>query len=459
MPRLRVSIETARALTFACDLVILASAAMLAALQEGLLHWKVGLGMAAVAWAFWVSASRLTRQYDVDHALDLREDFARTALVLTAVSIPLAVLREVSQRYAVTTELERFLAVAVPALLCVRLLAAAASRRDRPVEQIVVVGVGPLGRLTQRELRDAGEHRAVAGHLRFDDEQPDERLDAPVLGMVADLEKVLKERAIHEVYVASTAPQHVDAVQSVVRSCEQFGVPFALPVGRYRFSRAVPACERAVRDGYVHYLSVRPKPVQRAFKRLLDLAVSAAALVLLAPLLVVTAIAVRLTSRGPVFYRQERVGMHGRRFQMLKFRSMVVDADDRRASLAAKNERTGPVFKIALDPRVTRVGRVLRKYSIDELPQIVNVLRGDMSLVGPRPALPGEVAKYEGWQRRRLSVRPGLTCVWQVSGRDRISFATWMFLDMRYIDHWSLWEDVRLIFRTLPVVLLGRGAS
>jgi exopolysaccharide biosynthesis polyprenyl glycosylphosphotransferase len=459
MPRLRVSIETARALTFACDLVILASAAMLAALHEGLLHWKVGLCMAAVAWAFWVSASRLTRQYDAAQAPDLREDVARTALALAAIAAPLALLRGVSEHYAATTELARFLAVAVPAVLCVRLLAAAASRRDRPVEQVVVVGVGPLGRLTQRELRDASRHRAVAGHLRFDDEQPDDRLQAPVLGTAADLETVLKQQAIHEVYVASAAAHHVDAVQSIVQSCERFGVPFALPVGRYRFARAVPACERAVRDGYVHYLSVRPKPIQRTAKRMLDVAVAATALVLLAPLLVLTAIAVKLGSRGPVFYRQERVGMHGRGFQMLKFRSMVVDADDRRASLAAQNERTGPVFKIARDPRVTRIGRVLRRYSIDELPQIVNVLCGDMSLVGPRPALPCEVAKYEGWQRRRLSVRPGLTCVWQVSGRDQISFATWMLLDMRYIDHWSLWEDLRLIFRTLPVVLLGRGAS
>jgi exopolysaccharide biosynthesis polyprenyl glycosylphosphotransferase len=199
--------------------------------------------------------------------------------------------------------------------------------------------------------------------------------------------------------------------------------------------------------------------VQWAIKRLIDVAASAAALLLLSPLLVLAALAVKLSSRGPVFYRQERVGMHGRTFQMLKFRSMVVDAEARRAALATKNERTGPVFKIASDPRVTRVGRVLRKYSIDELPQIVNVLRGDMSLVGPRPALASEVAHYEAWQRRRLSVRPGLTCVWQVSGRDQISFATWMLLDMRYIDHWSLWEDVRLLFRTLPVVLLGRGAS
>ena len=166
-----------------------------------------------------------------------------------------------------------------------------------------------------------------------------------------------------------------------------------------------------------------------------------------------------MTSRGPVLFRQERVGLHGRTFHMLKFRSMVANAEALKASLLKSNEQAGPVFKMKHDPRVTAVGRFMRKHSIDELPQLVNVLRGDMSIVGPRPPVPSEVASYETWQRRRLSVRPGLTCVWQVSGRNEISFQDWMLLDMRYIDHWSLREDFSLICRTVPVVLTGRGAS
>jgi lipopolysaccharide/colanic/teichoic acid biosynthesis glycosyltransferase len=144
---------------------------------------------------------------------------------------------------------------------------------------------------------------------------------------------------------------------------------------------------------------------------------------------------------------------------MLKFRSMVVDAEALREKLLAVNEQTGPVFKMARDPRVTRVGRFIRKFSIDELPQLVNVLRGEMSIVGPRPPIPSEVAKYEPWQRRRLSVRPGLTCVWQVSGRNQISFEQWMYLDMQYIDNWTLEHDLGLILRTVPVVITGQGAS
>ncbi|XXU33766.1 exopolysaccharide biosynthesis polyprenyl glycosylphosphotransferase [Sorangium sp. So ce1000] len=201
------------------------------------------------------------------------------------------------------------------------------------------------------------------------------------------------------------------------------------------------------------------KPYQMAAKRVLDILVSSCLLVLLSPLLLVVAALIALTSPGPILFRQERVGRYGRTFEMLKFRSMVVNAEALRSSLMTRNEQAGPVFKIKNDPRVTRVGSILRKYSIDELPQLVNVLRGDMALVGPRPPLPSEVEKYEAWQRRRLSVRPGLTCVWQVSGRNNISFEEWMYLDMRYIDHWSIAEDIKLILKTVPVVIAGRGAS
>ncbi|HLU50141.1 MAG TPA: sugar transferase, partial [Planctomycetota bacterium] len=162
---------------------------------------------------------------------------------------------------------------------------------------------------------------------------------------------------------------------------------------------------------------------------------------------------------GPVFFAQERLGMNHRPFRMLKFRTMVVNAEELKKELEAKNEMNGPVFKMRRDPRVTPVGRILRKLSLDELPQFLNVLKGDMSLVGPRPPIASEVERYEWWQRRRLSTRPGLTCFWQISGRNEIDFEDWMRLDLRYIDNWSLWLDVELILRTIPAVLRGRGAS
>ncbi len=193
-------------------------------------------------------------------------------------------------------------------------------------------------------------------------------------------------------------------------------------------------------------------------KRVLDVAGALVALVLCSPLLLIAAMAIKLESRGPLFYRSIRIGKDGRPFTFLKLRSMVRDADRRRHQITHLNECDGPVFKISRDPRVTRVGRFLRTTSIDEIPQFVNVLRGEMSLVGPRPPIPEEVAQYEPWQLRRLDVLPGITCLWQISGRSRIGFQEWMRLDLEYIQHRSLALDLRILVRTIPAVLSREGA-
>jgi exopolysaccharide biosynthesis polyprenyl glycosylphosphotransferase len=192
-------------------------------------------------------------------------------------------------------------------------------------------------------------------------------------------------------------------------------------------------------------------------KRILDVTGSGAALLLLSPLLALVAALVKATSPGPVFFVQERSGLNGRRFGCVKFRTMVADAEARKAEIEHLNEVNGPVFKIKNDPRITPVGRVLRRWSIDELPQLWNVLVGDMSLVGPRPPIPSEVVQYETSDRRRLSMRPGLTCLWQVAGRNTIGFAQWVKLDLLYIDTWSLAQDIKILLKTFPAVLRGTG--
>lgn len=193
-------------------------------------------------------------------------------------------------------------------------------------------------------------------------------------------------------------------------------------------------------------------------KRAFDVLASAAALLFLSPLLVLIALLIKLTDGGPVFFEQVRVGLRGRQFRMLKFRSMVVNAERLRPRLEVRNESNGPVFKMKLDPRVTAIGKFIRRYSLDELPQLFNILMGDMSIVGPRPSLPSEVAKYEPWQYRRFAVRPGLTCYWQVSpSRYQISFDDWMRLDLKYVEDWNLRLDADLILRTFRVVLAGTG--
>jgi lipopolysaccharide/colanic/teichoic acid biosynthesis glycosyltransferase len=201
-------------------------------------------------------------------------------------------------------------------------------------------------------------------------------------------------------------------------------------------------------------------PMQRAVKRGLDIAVSALLLVALSPLLAVIAVAVKLAHDGPILYRWRVAGRGGRPFTSYKFRSMVVNADQLKAALAAANEMSGPVFKIRDDPRVTRLGRFLRRYSLDEIPELWSVLRGDLSLVGPRPPLQTEYARFTDRQRAKLAVKPGITCLWQVSGRNEITdFDEWLRLDLEYIERWSLRLDLAILLRTIPAVLSGRGAS
>ncbi|MCI0453051.1 MAG: sugar transferase [Candidatus Latescibacteria bacterium] len=201
------------------------------------------------------------------------------------------------------------------------------------------------------------------------------------------------------------------------------------------------------------------EPFAYAFtKRAFDLVAGSAILLLLLPVIPMVAIMIRLDSQGPVFYRQERVGKNGRPFKFYKFRSMRADSDRLRAELETSNELTGPVFKMKNDPRVTSVGQFLRRSSLDEIPQIFNVLRGDMSIVGPRPALPGEVAKYEVWHRRRLEVKPGITCLWQVAGRNHVGFDEWMRLDIEYMSRRSVRTDLGIFLKTIPAVIARRGA-
>jgi len=413
----------------------------------------------SLALLAWLVTAMALRHYDA-WAIDrpLLDDLAMTSILVMAVVTTLAVA-ELLLGDATLPHIAIFLVISWPAALVMRVsLFRGFSERTVPVDEVLVVGAGAMGHATSDDIARRRRHH-VLGHLRFADEPVANALKGKVLGTAAELEVMLRTTPVAEVYLATTSMEHAPQVQQAIRVCERFGIPFALPAYMFQLHRARPVDSHSVADGYLHYQSVDTKPTQMALKRVFDIVTSAIALWLLLPLLLVTAVAIKLTSKGPLLFRQTRVGLHGRPFRMMKFRTMVVDAEAQKASLAALNEVDGPVFKIKNDPRVTRVGHFLRKYSIDELPQLVNVLRGDMSVVGPRPPLPNEVAKYEGWQRRRLSVRPGLTCIWQVSGRNTLSFQQWMYLDMLYIDTWSFMKDLELILKTVPIVLTGKGAS
>ena len=201
------------------------------------------------------------------------------------------------------------------------------------------------------------------------------------------------------------------------------------------------------------------KRIYEISKRAIDIIGAGSGLLLLSPVIAIVACAVKFTSKGPVFFSQKRVGKNGELFDMYKFRSMVVNAEELKEKLAHQNEMSGPMFKMKDDPRVTKVGKFIRKTSLDELPQLWNVLKGDMSLVGPRPSLPKEVAQFEKWMYKRLSVKPGLTCFWQVSGRNNIDFEGWMKLDIKYVDERNIWIDIKLIFKTVLVLFGDKNAS
>ncbi|HYV47826.1 MAG TPA: sugar transferase [Myxococcaceae bacterium] len=416
-------------------------------------------GFFAAAWA-WIITTFALRHYNPwAHDRALLDDAAMATVGVGAAAMAVAGMRAFTSDPAASPDVVKMITFLWPAVIILRvsIFRNMAKGEAGPLDEVLVIGGGPLGRATIEFLKGKSNVHVV-GHLSFQGEKMGPHAHGEYLGNVEELESILRSVPVNEVYISGSMTKQGEQMQAAVRVCEKFGVPFALPANPFRFDRAIPV-EQGSKDGYIHYLANDAKPAQFALKRLFDIVSSGAALFFMLPLFAVVAAAIKLGSKGPVFFRQQRIGLNGRPFGMLKFRSMVTNAEELKAKLMAQNEQTGPVFKMKNDPRITGIGRFIRKYSIDELPQLINVLRGDMSVVGPRPPVPSEVAKYEAWQRRRLSVRPGLTCIWQVSGRNQITFDQWMYLDMQYIDHWSFVGDLQLIFRTVPVVLTGRGAS
>lgn len=340
-----------------------------------------------------------------------------------------------------------------------------AQRRGCLRKDVLVVGAGPRARdFIWRLLEDVRGGIHVIGVL---DEQADrvggpvgEDLDGvKVIGTLDRLLPVLRAQPVDEV-IFIVPRSWMEKIEALVRQCETVGVCATVVVDLFnlKLAKAQPSTLCGIP---VISLDTAPRQEWKlAVKRLMDIAGSAACIAALSPVFLVVAGLVKLTSPGPVLFRQTRIGLHGRRFTFYKFRSMTADAEQRRSEVQALNEMSGPVFKAANDPRITPLGKYLRRWSLDELPQLFNVFKGDMSLVGPRPPLPSEVEQYEHWQSRRLSVKPGITGYWQVKGRNEIrDFEEWARLDLEYIDRWSLGFDVEILLKTIPAVVSGAGAK
>src|ERR1700722_6225644 len=403
------------------------------------------LGSALLAWvsiAWWLE---IYEKLDSGHPRVILRDAARQCVY--------GALCVVVMEYALRLELSRFFVLLFSGLAWILLLifrltagrVSGALRRGftRP-HYLLVVGTGDRARQLAGALEESVEYGV---RLRgFLSEGPDAAPAEIALGArypvfpIRELPALLREHVIDEI-VFAVGSESIADLEEVFLLCDEEGVRTRVGVDFFPPVNSPIWLGRLGAPPLLTFTAAPYDEIRLLVKRTMDMAIAAAGLIVLSPLMAAIVVLIRLTSPGPAIFRQVRCGLNGRRFVFYKFRSMVENAEELKLQLAHLNTRDNVVFKIPGDPRLTSVGRILRKFSVDEWPQLWNVLRGDMSLVGPRPAVPSEVDQYKRWQRRRLRMRPGLTCIWAVSGRDNVDFETWMKMDMQYIDNWSLSLD------------------
>jgi exopolysaccharide biosynthesis polyprenyl glycosylphosphotransferase len=352
-------------------------------------------------------------------------------------------------------------ALLVLSRLCLRSLQSSLRRRGRNLRHILVLGTNDRAIDFARKLKEQPERGySLLGFMdAYWPRLPQfQKTGLAFLGDVSELPAYLRVSVVDEIAMFLPLRSFYEYASHVAGLCQQQGIILRFDPDIFGLKRARMNAEEF--DGSYHICTEAHDGLGMFLKRCVDTLGALVALVALSPLFLIAAIAVKLTSDGPIFFRQERVGINKRKFHIYKFRTMISNAEALRSTLEQSNEMDGPVFKIKNDPRITPVGRLLRRTSIDELPQLFNVLIGDMSLVGPRPLPVRDFQGFsEDWQRRRFSVRPGITCLWQINGRNSITFEQWMKMDMQYLDEWSLWLDLKILARTIPAVLKGTGAT
>ena len=324
---------------------------------------------------------------------------------------------------------------------------------------VLIIGTGKEAGVVKKYLA-SGTHLGIkiAGFLRMKNEKkviP----ESLIIGNALHIEEVLREHPIDWVIFPPASQFPTKITDDIFAICEDLGISVSFPFKKIRLPAiAQPSIDNLNGDILITYHTITQSHHLLFLKYLIDKVFALISIILLLPIFLVISILIKLTSKGPVIYRQERCGLNGRKFRFYKFRTMYEGADNMKLHLLHLNEMDRVVFKMRDDPRVTPIGRILRRFSLDELPQLWNVFKGDMSLVGPRPPLEEEVKLYERKERRRLSMKPGLTCIWQISGRNEINFKQWIDLDLQYIDTWSLTQDLIIILKTIPAMLSGKGA-
>lgn len=349
-------------------------------------------------------------------------------------------------------------------LLCKILLGAVKKSNEnmstvQSKHRVIVVGTGSQAQAIVDSILASPEmDTSIRGFLDYHKTGLWRYRDIPLLGHPDQLDRIC---AFGQVDAVILAVENKDIIRSrhLFTDCERMGIPICVVPDSYQYISMHAQPIHLNGAPALLYRTVPSDHWPMFVKNIIDKVGALFGLIVSAPLMLIAAVAIKIDSKGPILFKQKRCGLNGRPFSLYKLRTMCMDAEKKKDQVQQLNMMSGPVFKAKKDPRVTRVGRYLRKWSVDEIPQFLNVLRGDMSLVGPRPPLPEEVARYEPWQHRRLSVKPGVTCLWQINGRNHVDFEEWMRLDLQYIDNWSPWLDAKIIAKTIPAVIKGTGAS
>ncbi len=405
----------------------------------------------------------LLRFFRLDRVLERQDDLLSLLGTLIKVDAFGVALLSLAVFATKTTELNRSLVALFVVILSLLLLLLRIVLRwwtsyqyATGVAQTRLLLVGRPGAVAKRLLQVDRRQRppVMVGYLAI---EADHDSALPHLGTPIQLAEVLHEHAVDRVVVLPPLDQ-LGALAKLASACDELGIPLSLAVDHDRHQLPSPQLEHLHGVPLVSFAENQPPALSLALKQLIDLLLAALLLLLATPLLLFAALGVALTMGCPIFFSQRRAGLRGRTFQMIKFRTMRRDAEALKSALAHLNETEGPTFKSGNDPRTTPFGRFLRRMSLDELPQLLHVLSGKMSLVGPRPLPAEEQEQIRGWHRRRLSMKPGITGLWQVSGRSEIGFEEWMQLDLQYVDNWSLATDLLILIKTIPAVLRGKGA-
>jgi len=426
--------------------------------------YRVYLPLAAIATVLFIIAYRLEGLYNFNRGRAWYEDMYAIVNGTTTGTVVMIVLAYFARSLSYSRGIFVYVAICVVAILSLSRLVQGAiwarlRQRGLGVQRVLIVGAGEVGRAVMRSIvAQPGLGYHVVGYVDDNPEKGHSEIGRfKGLGELDNLPRIVEEEAVDEVIITLPWMYH-RKILSIVRECERRQVRATIVPDLFQIALSHVSVENV---GGIPMISLREVSLgrwNRILKRAVDFTFALVGLIVLAPLMALIAVAIKLDSPGPVLFKQVRVGQGGRRFILYKFRSMRVGAEEEQKKLEAFNEARGPIFKMRNDPRVTRIGRILRRTSLDELPQLYNVLRGEMSLIGPRPPLPSEVAQYREWHKRRLEVAPGITGLWQVSGRSDLTFDEMALLDIYYIENWSLTLDALIFLRTIPRVIFGNGA-